>query len=69
VSTLQEIEPAADALPLDQKRQLLDFLASRVNRGNARRGPTDLREFAGALRLSEDPLEWQQRVRGESQTV
>jgi hypothetical protein len=67
MSTLQEIEAAADALPLDQKKKLLDFLVSRVNGGSPRRGPTDLREFASALRLSEDPLAWQQRVRGEWQ--
>jgi hypothetical protein len=67
MSTLTEIEAAADALPLDQKKQLLDFLASRVNGGSPRRGPTDLREFAGAVRLPEDPLTWQQRVRGEGE--
>jgi len=31
VSTLAEIEAAADALPLEQKRKLLQFLAARVN--------------------------------------
>ena len=65
MSTLQEIEVAADALPLDQKKQLLEFLAARVNGGNGERSPTDLREFSGAVHLSEDPLAWQQRVRGE----
>lgn len=65
MSTLAEIEAAADALPLEQKRQLLEFLAARVNGENTPERRTDLREFAGALRLSEDPLAWQQRVRGE----
>ncbi len=65
MSTLQEIEAAADALPLDQKKQLIAFLASRVNGGSVENNPSDLREFAGAIRLSEDPLTWQQRVRGE----
>ena len=65
MSTLQEIEAAADALPVEQKRKLLDFLAARINGGQAAHSPTDLREFAGALRLSTDPLAWQQRVRGE----
>ncbi len=65
MSTLQEIEAAADALPLDQKKKLLDFLAARTNGGQAAHRPTDLREFAGSVRLSEDPVAWQQGVRGE----
>lgn len=65
VSTLAEIEAAADSLPLDQKKKLLEFLAARVNGGQPKRQRTDLRKFAGAVRLSEDPLAWQQRVRGE----
>ena len=65
MSTLQEIEAAADALPLNQKKQLIEFLASRVKGGNGEISLTDLREFSGAVRLSEDPLAWQQRVRGE----
>jgi hypothetical protein len=67
VSTLPEIEAAADALPLDQKKQLLEFLAVRVNGGPSPRKPSDLREFADVIRLPEDPLAWQQRVRGEWQ--
>ncbi|MDQ6623140.1 MAG: hypothetical protein M3Y86_06600 [Verrucomicrobiota bacterium] len=67
MSTLQEIEAAADALPLNQKKELLEFLASRVNGGNGERGSTDLHQFAGAIRLREDPLAWQQRVRSEWQ--
>lgn len=65
MSTLAEIEAAADALPLDEKKKLLRFLESRVNGDREKRGPTDLAKFAGALRLTEDPLAWQQRVRGE----
>ena len=67
MSTLLEIEAAADALPLEQKRELLAFLAARVNGGTAKHTHTDLREFAGSVRLPEDPLAWQQRVRGEWQ--
>lgn len=63
--SLAEIEAAAESLPLEQKKQLLDFLAARVNGGSAMRTPTDLREYAGTIRLPEDPLSWQQRVRGE----
>jgi hypothetical protein len=65
VSSLTEIEAAADALPLDQKRKLLEFLLSRVNGERANTPPTNLAKFAGAVRLPEDPLKWQQRVRGE----
>jgi hypothetical protein len=63
--SLAEIEAAADALPLDEKRQLLEFLASRLNGNDQRRQSGNLSEFAGTLRLTEDPLAWQQRVRGE----
>ena len=65
MSTLAEIEAAADALPLEQKRELLQFLVSRVNGESGAKRSSDLAEFSGALRLSEDPLAWQQRVRNE----
>lgn len=65
MSTLTEIEAAADALPIEQKKELLTYLAARVNGGREKRHPTNLGEFSGAIRLSEDPLVWQQRVRGE----
>jgi len=65
VSSLAEIEAAAEALPLDQKRKLLEFLISQVNGERATTPPTDLAKFAGTVRLSEDPLVWQQRMRGE----
>ncbi len=63
--SLAELEAAADALPTEEKRQLLDFLAARVNGKDAPKPPVDLHEFSGVIRLPEDPLEWQQRVRGE----
>jgi hypothetical protein len=65
VSTLAEIEAAADALPLEQKKKLLQFLESRVNGDRQTKGSSNLANFAGALRLPEDPLAWQHRVRGE----
>jgi hypothetical protein len=65
MSTLGEIEAAIEVLPLEQKQELLRFLASRVNGERQVENPSDLSQFAGALRLSEDPLTWQQRVRGE----
>ena len=63
--SLSEIEAAADALSLREKRHLLEFLAARVNGSDGADQVTNLAEFAGSLRLSEDPLAWQQRVRGE----
>ena len=65
MSHFAEIEVAADALPLAEKKKLLQFLKSRVNGDREAKSPTDLAKFAGALRLTEDPLAWQQRVRGE----
>ena len=65
VSTLAEIEAAADALPIEQKKESLDFLASRVNGDSGPKQLGDLREFAGTVQLSQDPLAWQQRIRGE----
>jgi hypothetical protein len=65
MSTLAEIEAAADALPLEQKKELLEFLASRVTGESGAKRPSDLAEFSGALRLSEDPLAWQRGMRGQ----
>ena len=65
MSTLTEIEKAADALPLEQKQELIRFLESRINGSKSESKPGDLSSFAGTLRLSEDPLAWQKRVRGE----
>ena len=65
MSTLGEIEAAADALPLEQKQELLRFLASRVNGDRLAKDSGNLTDFAGTIRLAEDPLAWQQRVRGE----
>jgi len=63
--TLGEIEAAIEALPLEQKQELLRFLASRVNGADTEKNLTDLTQFAGAIRLSEDPLAWQRRLRDE----
>src|SRR6266480_4679676 len=62
MSTLAEIEAAADALPLEQKKKLLEFLASLVNGESGSKRASDLAQFAGVLRLPEDPLAWQQRA-------
>jgi hypothetical protein len=63
MSTLAESEAAADALPLEQKKRLLQFLESRVNGKRPEKGPADLARF-GTIRLPQDPLAWQQCVRG-----
>jgi hypothetical protein len=67
MSMLAEIEAAVDALSLEQKQELLRFLASRVNGADAEKDLTDLTQFSEVIRLPEDPLAWQRRVRGESE--
>ena len=62
MSTLAEIEAAAEALPLEQKKKLLQFLESRVNGKRQEKGPADFARFAGTIRLPQDPLAWQQRA-------
>lgn len=65
MSTLTEIEAAADALPPDQKQKLIRFLTSRLNGETPAEHQADLTTFSGAIHLSQDPLAWQRRVRGE----
>ena len=67
MSTLAEIEQAAGELPAPQIEQLIEHLAARLRRERAGqvRKPTNLAEFSGALRLAEEPLAWQQRLRAE----
>lgn len=65
MSTLNEIEAAADALPLEEKQKLIRFLTSRLNGEGRAEDQTDLAEFSDAVQLSQDPLAWQKRVRGE----
>ena len=47
MSTLAEIEAAVDALSLEQKQELLRFLASRVNGADTEKDLTDLTQFSG----------------------
>ena len=65
MSTLAEIEAAAEALPLEEKQKLIRFLTSRLNGEKPTEQQTDLAAFSGAVKLPQDPLAWQQRVRGE----
>ncbi len=63
--SLAEIEAAAEGLSLKEKQHLLEFLAARVNGRKRADENTNLADFAGVIRLSQDPLEWQRKVRGE----
>lgn len=63
--SLAEIEAAADALPLEEKQKLIRFLTSRLNGERQTERHSDLAEFSDAVHLSQDPLAWQKRVRGE----
>jgi hypothetical protein len=66
MSTLTEIEAAAERLPVPQKEALIEFLTARVQHERTSAPPqSDLAELSGVMRLAEDPLAWQQRVRGE----
>jgi len=66
MSTLSEIEAAADKLPVPQKEALIERLTAQVRKDQSARPPqSNLAEFSGVLRLGEDPLAWQQRMRRE----
>jgi len=66
MSTLAEIEAAAEKLPVPQKEALIERLSAQVRRErSARQSQPDLAQFSGVLRLGEDPLAWQRRARGE----
>ena len=67
MSTLAEIEEAAELLPPRQKEELIHFLSERLRRERmAHAGkPGDLAIFSGAVRLPVDPLAWQQECRAE----
>lgn len=65
MSTLAEIEAAAEALPPEEKQKLIRFLTSRLNGERQTDTQTDFTAFSGAVQLTQDPLAWQKRVRGE----
>jgi hypothetical protein len=66
MSSLAEIEAAADKLPVPRKEALIERLTIQVRQERSAPHPQgDLAQFSGALRLDQDPLAWQQRVRGE----
>ena len=64
MSTLTEIEAAVDKLPEQEMEALLRHLHLRLRGAMAgTKGLRDLTEFAGTIRLREDPLAWQQESR------
>ena len=65
MSTLAEIEAAAEALSLEQKKKLLQFLEARVNGEQEANAARNLAQFAGTVQLPQDPLAWQLRIRGD----
>jgi len=68
MSTLAEIEAAADALSMSQKEELSQFLSARLHsEGSAltASAPIDLSTFEGVLTLREDPMDYQNRARSE----
>ena len=67
MSTLAEIEAAAEALPTPEKEELVRSLNRQLERERLgqTKGETTLEDFAGVLRLPQDPLAWQREVRGE----
>jgi hypothetical protein len=67
MNTLAEIEAAAESLPLEDLQKLVPFLTPRLHGERQTEQQTNLAAFSGAVRLSENPLAWQQRVRGEWQ--
>jgi hypothetical protein len=69
MSTLTEIEAAADALPPKQREALVRYLTERAPQPVAPRAANrrDLAEFSGTVRLHDEPLAWQSVIRDEWQ--
>ena len=66
VSTLAEIEAAVPSLNLEELERLeVQGRLLRRQRAEGQQKSTDLMEHAGILRLTEDPLKWQGRMREE----
>ena len=67
MSTLAEIEAAVPNLNAEELERLETRLRELREQHRMARGqtPTNLAEFTGVLRLPNDPLDWQRRMRGE----
>jgi hypothetical protein len=69
MSTLTEIEAAADALSPKQREALLKYLTERPPQQRALRATSrsTLAEYGGTIRLPKEPLAWQSTIRDEWQ--
>ena len=65
MSTLAEIETAADALPAEQKQELLLFLAIRLREGRALPQPRDFTREQMDAWIAEDEADMESFRRGE----
>lgn len=65
MSTLAEIEAAADALPAAQKEELLLFLAVRLREGRALPQPRDFTKEQMDAWIAEDEADMESFRRGE----
>ena len=66
MSTLAEIEAAMPALSTEDLERLeVKARSFRLERASERQAPSDLSEFAGSLRATEDPVAFQRQVREE----
>jgi hypothetical protein len=65
MSTLAEIETAADALPAEQKQELLLFLAVRLREGRTLPQPRDFTKEEMDEWIAEDEADMESFRRGE----
>jgi hypothetical protein len=65
MSTLAEIETAADALPAEQKQELLLFLAVRLREGRTLPQPRDFTKEEMDAWIAEDEADMESFRRGE----
>lgn len=61
---LKKLQKEADALPPEEQLQLARYLLHRA-RKHALKPTGDLSEFRGSIKLSMDPLAFQQAIRAE----
>jgi hypothetical protein len=65
MSTLAEIETAADSLPVEQKEELLRFLAMRLRKERSLPKPRIYSEEELATMIAEDEADGERFRRGE----
>jgi hypothetical protein len=62
---LEKLQKAAEKLPPDEQLQLVQFLLQRAGKLVVKGKVVDLNKYAGTVKLKEDPMEYQKRVRAE----